>query len=328
MAQKFDLLKSAKEKAAQAGALISDKAEEARDIAAQAGEIISDKASEAMDKAAQAGEHLSDMAAEAKYEFDLRRFRPITEEQLAYSIDNMPDIVNVVETDKRTDEEVCKNAVAFDDGNDEMRVVSILEKNVGLLNSTFYPYVQESIYFRDPCNPSVYIDVNEYFDYIKKAKVHELNQIAQSLGANHVKITLKAEKKYFVQNKAKGGAAVGKDQKVDATHSDSDKQFVSIEVASDKKYKGHEAKKPALKYFKYDPDIQNIIDRRMNKDNPIYSDIETIKYNYSSGIKKNDVAKIEGVLKKLKVKGNASISSEVENEERLYFEYQIEYPSE
>ena len=314
-----NLFQNAKEKMAQAGEFLSEKTTET-------GELISDKASLAMDKASQAGEFLSDRAAAAKRDYDLRRFRPITKEQLDSEIRVMPEMIHITDWDKRTEEDVCKGAVAFNDGTKELRALSILTENANLLNASFYPTAQEGVYYRDPCDPTSFINLNDYFEYIKKAKVHELNQIAQALGAKHVKITLKAEKKQFVQDKGKIGAAVGKKSKTEVSHSDSNKQFVSIEVASDKKYKGHDANRPELNYFKNEPDIQNIILRRLDKDNPIYSDIEIFKYTNSSGIKRNDAAKIEGILKKLKISGSSSISTEIENEEKIYFEYQIEYP--
>ena len=318
------------ETAAKAGDILSDKATEAKDKASQAGELIGEKATEAKDKAAEAVKdssvYVADKAVQAKHDYDLRRFRPLTKDQLESAIRTMPEMVHIVDWDKRTEEEVCKKAVAFNDGTKEMRVISVLTKNASLMNASFYPDIQEGIYYQDPSNPNYYINLNDYFDYIKKAKVHELNRIAQDLGAKHIKIILKAEKKMFVQNKGKIGVSAGKKGKTESSHSDSNTQFVSLEVASDKKYKGHEAKMPELHYFKNEPDILNIINRRLDKNNPIYSDTETFKYSNSSGIKKNDAVKIEGMLKKFKIGGNASITSEVENEEKLFFEYQIEYP--
>lgn len=351
MAQKINLLKSAKEKAAQAGELLNEKAAEAKekaaqtgemlsskaieakDAAAQTGELLSNKAVDVMDKAAQAGEEFSARALEAKKDFELRRFKPITQEQLPSFTRTMPEMIRIVDWDKRSEEDVCKDAVAFNDGTKELRVISILAKNANLLDASFYPDMQEGVYYRDPSNPYSYINLNDYFDYMKKAKVHELNQIAQALGAKRVRITLKAEKKMYVQNNAKLAANVGikegkktKKEKGEVSHKDSTTQFESIEVASDKKYKGHEPHIPELNYFSNEPDIKNIISRRLDSSNPIYSDVETFKYNNSSGIKSSDAAKIDGVLKMLKVGGNASISSQVDHDEKIFFEYQIEYP--
>lgn len=358
MAQKIDIFKTAKDRAAQAGEFFSNKASEAKDKAAQAGEYLSDKAAEAKDKAveakdkaAQTGEYLSDKATEAKdiaaetikdgsayvaekaiqtkLEYDLRRFRPLSKEQLAPAIEIMPEMVNIVDWDRRTEEESCKNAVAFNDGTKEMRVISILTQNAHLMNASFYPDTQEGIYYKDPFDPSTYINLNDYFDYMKKAKVHELVQIAQDLGAKHIRVLLKAEKKQIVQNKGKASASAGKKiGKAEGSYNESTTQFEGIEVASDKIFKGHEAQKPELKYFKNEPDILNIIKRRLDKNNPIFSDTETFKYSNSSGIKRNDALKIEGVLKKFKIGGNASIMNEIEDEERILFEYHIEYPEE
>ena len=189
-----DKAAEAKEKAAQTGELLSNKAAEAKDAAAQTGEILGNKAADAMGKVAQAGEKLSEKALEAKKEYELRRFKPITREQLPLFTRTMPEMIRIVDWDKRIEEDVCKDAVAFNDGTKELRVISVLAKNAKLMDSSFYPDVQEGIYYRDPSNPYSYINLNDYFDYMKKAKVHELNQIAQALGAKHIRITLKEYK--------------------------------------------------------------------------------------------------------------------------------------
>ena len=319
-------LASVKDGVSRAGEVFSDKAAEAKDRASQAGELLSDKATEAKDKAVEGGAFVADRAVQAKRDYDLRRFRPLTEEQLKALIEIMPEMVNIVDWDKRAEEAVCKDAVAFNDGSKGFHVISILTKNAPLLKASFYPVLQEGVFYRDPCDPSFYINLDVYFDYMKKAKVHELNQIAQSLGAKHIKITLKAEKKESAERKSKFDSSAGKIVKIGSSRDHSTVHFESIEVASDKRFQGHEPQTPELNYFQNEPDIKNIIRRRMDKDNPIYEDTETFKYSNSSGIKKSEAIKVEGMLKKFKIGMNSSIVSKAENEERIFFEYHIEYP--
>lgn len=267
-------------------------------------------------------------AAQAKREYDLRRFKPIMEERLPRHLVIMPDMIQITDYDKREDEEVCKGAVAFNDGYKGISAITILTKNVDLLNSTFYPTIEEGVYYRDPYDPHYYINLNDYFEFLKKAKVHELNQIAQALGAKHIKITLMAEKKYFVQKKNNVSIEAKKVGKGSSQTSNSVTKFESIEVAAEKSFKGHEPHMPELKYFENEPDIHTLIKSRLDKDNPIIKDRATFKYNTSSLIKRNNALKIEGMLKKFKISGNATISKEVENEERIFFDYEIEYPEE
>ncbi len=44
-----------------------------------------------------------------------------------------------------------------------------------------------------------------------------------------------------------------------------------------------------------------------------------------AGIKQNDAVKIDATLSMLKVKGNCSVSSEVQKEARTILEYEIEF---
>lgn len=319
--QVSDAADEAKKNADELDALLDRMAEGAMKSADEAKALLLNIADGAKDK-------VFDLILEKKRAFDLYRFNPITEEQLQAELETMPRIIRIVDQDERTEEDVCKDAVAFNDGTKEMRAITVLAGHVGLIDAEFYPYRQESVYYRDPSDPNKYIDLNDYFEYIKKAKVNELNQIAQDLGARHITITLKAEKKKFVRKKDEEKVKAGKKNGTERDHSMKATEYEILEVVSDKTFKGHKPQMPELNYFRNDQDIRSIIDRRLDEGNPIYEDNETLKYSNSSVIDKREALKIEGVLKEFKLGGNATISNQIENEERLVLEYQIEYPEE
>ena len=50
-----------------------------------------------------------------------------------------------------------------------------------------------------------------------------------------------------------------------------------------------------------------------------------LKLSQSSGMKEADEIKIDAVLKGLKCSGNATVTSEVQNESRRTLEYEIEF---
>ena len=185
----------------------NDAKDKAADIIKDGGTFVAGKANDAKDKAADiikdGGDFVADKVARAKEDYDLRKFKPITEEQLLRYKDDMPAMIQVTDWDKRQEEDVCKDAVAFYDGDRGFRAITLLTKNAGMLDATFYPSLQEGFYYKDPCDPNYFINLNDYFDFLKKARVHELNQIAQDLGAKHIKITLKSEKKVYAQKNEK-----------------------------------------------------------------------------------------------------------------------------
>ena len=67
---------------------------------------------------------------------------------------------------------------------------------------------------------------------------------------------------------------------------------------------------------------------RLDENNPLHSKTITMNFSSSTGMNKNDAIKIESVLKKLKLGGNASIVSAVEEENRQHFEYFIDFAGE
>ena len=82
---------------------------------------------------------------------------------------------------------------------------------------------------------------------------------------------------------------------------------------------------PKLNYFRNDAEINSLINARMQGLDAVTSKTYTIKYNAASGLKESEAIKLDTILKKFKLKGNGSVLSEVERENRLYLEYQIEF---
>ena len=64
---------------------------------------------------------------------------------------------------------------------------------------------------------------------------------------------------------------------------------------------------------------------RMDEKAPLTHQKFTLNLSNSSGIKEKDAIKIDAVLKAMKIAGNATVTSEVKNEERRFFEYEIDF---
>ena len=291
---------------------------------------VKEKVALARDKTVDAIKNGSDQvavqASRAKHEYDLKRFRPIWAEDLKNENYALPAIINITEDDPRCEQDACKGAVAFDDSTKEKKALTVLDEYAGELGVEFYPVKHEIVYFADQFNPNKYIDVNSYFGYLKEAKVNELNEIAQTLGASYIKITLKAEKKMFVKKKAAGKVGIKPIANVDVKHEVDQKNLESLEVASEATFKGHEPHEPQLNYFKNDQNIKSLINMRMDPHNKFLGNTYMIKYSNSTGLGEKEAIKIDGVLKKLKIGGNTSFQKEVQEENRYYFQYEIKFP--
>jgi len=270
-------------------------------------------------------------------DFQRQMLRPVFDESLQSK--GFPDVIRVCEPDKQhQDSPVCQNAVGHYVATKDMNVLNLYMDNASNYGLSFYPSLAEDVYYRHPFNENRYISLDEYFYQLKKEKVDELLQIAQSLGAKYVKITLMAEKKSFTGASAKAsakGPTKGKDQKKDVIKAEtginadySSKTLIDVEVSAETKFKGHLPTPPELKYFSNEHDIQTLINMRMNDPNDLHEQTYTIKYSNSSKIKAATAAKLDVALKKMKLlNANASVSAEIEDESRLYYKYHIEFPT-
>lgn len=88
---------------------------------------------------------------------------------------------------------------------------------------------------------------------------------------------------------------------------------------------GHAPAKPKLKYMKYDPSINGLVEMRMNEHAPLLHQKFMLKLSNSSGLKESEAIKIDAVLKGMKCTGNSTVVNETQNESRRYLEYEIDF---
>ena len=111
---------------------------------------------------------------------------------------------------------------------------------------------------------------------------------------------------------------------VEAEHNSDASSYENISVVADMDFVGHEPKEPEVVYFKNEPLIMNLIQMRLDS-NPITHQKLDLKMSSSSSIKQKDAAKIDAALATMKISGNATVSNEVQNEQRRYLEYEIDF---
>ena len=177
----------------------------------------------------------------------------------------------------------------------------------------------------DPSNRDGYIALDEYFSYLKQVRISELQKIAQDLGAKYFRVTYKEEKTSFSEKKVNKKVTAKPITSVDVEQNYEDKKYSAVEIAAEMECAGHTPVKPKLKYMKYDPNINGLVEMRMNEHTPLLHQKYMLKLSNSSGLKESEAAKIDAVLKGMKCTGNATVVSEVQNESRRYLEYEIDF---
>ena len=268
-----------------------------------------------------------------KREKELKALRPLFENDVDTPDFSLPKLIRVAEMDeKHAESEVCQNSIGYIFAEKDLNVMTIYSDKIGDFSLDFYPDIDSEVYYVDPADRDHYIALDDYYNYLKIARISELQKIAQALGAKHFRVIYKEHQKTLVANdtKAKVNAKVnakglGKTSgNMDTDHHRREDSFSKIEIAAEMECIGHKPTEPKLVYFQKDPQIQSLVALRM-ADNAMMHQVYTLELSNSSGIKEKDAIKIDAALSAMKIDGHISIASEVQREKRSIFEYEIDF---
>ena len=264
-----------------------------------------------------------------KREKEYETLRPLFETDIDKPDFSLPKLIRVAEMDeKHAESDLCKGSIGFVFPGKDLEVITIYPEKIGDFNLRFHPDAESELYYVDPADRDFYIALDDYFNYLKIARISELQRIAQELGAKHFRVIYKEHQKTSVGNEIVGRGnirAVGKQGlDADAVHHRREDSFSKAEIAAEMTFIGHKPKEPTLIYFRKDPQIQNLVAMRKS-DNPMTHQVYTLELSNSSGIKIKDALKIDAALGAMKAKGNATVTSEAQSEMRRIFEYEIDF---
>lgn len=287
---------------------------------------ISERVSDLSDAVSETVHDVAVKMDEMKRQWDLKRLKPIFIRDLNGT--QYSRLVRIVERDKKFDIEVCRGSIGYWATCKGERWMNIFKDSVSKFGLSFYPNDEVNFYYVDPTNKDNYIVLDEYFDRLKQARVNELQKIAQDLGAKKFRVTYMREKSSLIKKKWNGkadGKAKDGDGTVSAEVDKLAKQYDKVEIEAENSFPGHEPVEPHVRYLKYDQNVQNLIEMRMDTKGPINHQTLSIKLSSTSGLKENDAAKLDMILKSLKVSGNTTVLSEVKNEEKSILYYEIDF---
>lgn len=269
---------------------------------------------------------IKDSVSEQTRLLELKTLQPIFLDALDSTAFLMPKFIRITDRDKKyVESEVCKGSIGYTSNTKGFQYVNIFRDSVDSFGLTFYPDCDCEFYYVDPSDRDKYIALDEYFGYLKTARVNELQKIAQDLGAKYFKVTYKEEQTSFSEKKTKRHVSTKGIIAADAELNSTVKKYSTVEITAEMEFPGHTPIKPQLKYMQRDPSIQTLVAMRMDESAPLINQKYMLKMSNSSGMKEADAAKIDGVLRTMKISGNATVSSEAKNEARRYLEYEIRF---
>lgn len=285
---------------------------------------------ESIGSAAQnAANTIRDNAEARSREKERRTLQPIFLDDLDSADFALPKLIRVTDMDKRhAESEVCQGSVGYISEQKGLRIVNIYKEALGAFGLSLYPDADSEIYYVDPSDRDKYIALDDYFSFLKIARINELQKIAQDLGAKHFKVTYTEHSSSTTNNgvKAKGNVRVGGGNiSADVEHDLSTSNNSNVEVAAEMQCLGHAPIEPKLYYLQREPSIQSMIALRMDKHSPMLHQKFTLKLSNSSGIKEKDAVKIDAALKAMKISESTTIISEAQSESRRFFEYEVDF---
>ena len=177
--------------------------EKAKEVADQGYDAAKGKGDQAIQVVKDKGEEFGEKIVEIKMNYDRKIINPVTLEDLYDETFRVPDALRLFEEDKKMNNPVCENAIGFMDKFGDFKVLNIqigylpqlIDDNLIGGKFSFYPNIVESLYYCDPFSRRYFISLDEYFDYLKCAKIDELEKIAYDLGAKYFEVNYVEEKK-------------------------------------------------------------------------------------------------------------------------------------
>ena len=259
-----------------------------------------------------------------KRKSDLKELSPIFPSDIQSPDFYLTKLIRITEIDKRhAESEACNGSIGYVSKTDEMNFVNIYKNYTDQFGLSFYPDKESDIYYVNPVDRDHYIALEDYYRYLKIARVNELQRIAQDLGATHFSVKYYESKsginKRAVKDKAKVGPA-----KVDVDVESVNTNQTHMTIAAEMDCLGHEPREPKLHYLAKESVIQNLIALRMHGEG-MKRQKYTLKLSDSSGVKMKDAIKIEAALKKVKASESLTIVNDTEKESTRYFEYTTEF---
>ena len=262
--------------------------------------------------------------SDAKDAADLKALRPVFKDDIDSPEFVLTKLIRITEPDKKHQEsKVCEGSIGHYSKEAELKVINMYRNDLGEYGLTFYPDTDSEVYYIDPVDRDHYIALDEYFKYLKIARINELQRIALDLGAKHFTVRYVEYNASYDSKKGKGKAKAASSS-AESEHEKTVRESSSVEIAAEMDCLGHAPVAPVVKYYAKDDNIQMLISSRLNGQGMTRQKY-TLKLSRTSGIKEKDAAKIGATLNAMKCGGSAEIISEARREDNSYFEYEIDF---
>lgn len=281
--------------------------------------------SDAANRAVKQGAHIAVSAAnEAKRQYDIAVLKPVFPETLNSADFNMTKLIRVVEREpKYINNDLTEGCIGHESIVKGMRYVNVFWDSIDKFGIDLKIDSNREFYYVDPTDSRSYIPLDSYFDYLKSARINELQMVAHELGASYFKVSYCESSKQGTTKSAKLGANAGKIKNNNEISSIS-KSSQNMKVEAENHFSSsHEPVRPVLRYLRNNQAIETLVEMRMSQEGPLSKQAFSIEFNNCSGMRETDAARIDGVLKGLKSGIIANMAKEAAKESKKSLNYEV-----
>lgn len=241
-------------------------------------------------------------------------------------------MIVIADDEERKNIDVCKGSIGWASKAGGLDVLHLYEEVVSDSDIVFYPQPQlDSVYYQDALDSSRYISLDCYFDTVQKDKFTELKRIAFELGSKKCRLESYEETKSVRVVKA-GASARKKNGPEKASASiDADAKATSQTqksiVFSQTFEENDNPRRPELRWFAHDKEIEFLIDTRCNGGDAGKTKEYSMQLSSMAMQTMNvqTAIKIDKALAKLGAACNFSLKGEALTEQRRTLVFEIEF---
>ena len=258
----------------------------------------------------------------------LEKYVPISETDLVPDRFRNERILRVANYDSRVDKIQLTDSVGFYEKTSDRRIPTIFSNYIHSLGYTFLPYLSDSVFIADPFIEGKFIEIDEYYNYMKQVRINELTVLAQALGACHVDIRLKTNNKKISSSSFKFNINIKSYGAANGNNSAENRSEESFEIWASTDFNksswSGEPTLPTLIYFKNESDIQSLIQMVMFDKSRITRRTYSMRASSSSGVSLTEAANIGASLKGIDMgKAGVNFEKRAREESESFLEYTI-----
>lgn len=286
---------------------------------------ILNKASDFGKKAAneiqKSAKDLGDQTQKAMYEQRMKKYNPLFPDKFFSDNFALPNVIKIVDDAERRDIDVCQGAIGWTQKVKGVEILYLYDEFIRESKINFVPFVRcDSVYCLDSFERNKYVNVDKVFERSLNEKMAELENVANCLGAKSCSIEIiemSSDMISFTNKQMVGNNDVAISEEY-STSKESKRHHSAKNISY---FEGNsEPKVPALKWFRHDDNIKNLIDARCGGANNIKS--KMLVFKGSSSVTMS--TKVGAAIDKL-VQCGSSFEKKAIEEHSMQMIFEIEF---